>query len=221
VPNEELKSGQLLVEAGFDQGEAVDGGAVNGRQVGVVGLVTGVGRLAELFGGKGMDNAGLLAGGGEGLLGGSVVATRALDGDEEVTNVVLAQGLAELVEGGAEGGAGVFDDGRREKDVAIEVAEHPLGASLGTIDTDDAKVFRADLLDARMEGAARLLDDVQGARPAPFTGVCGRHRDCLQKRGEEYPNSLGWQSGWYSFSRKPTYQPPVRLRLEVVSRNGE
>jgi len=50
--------------------------------------------------------------------------------------------------------------------VAVEVGEQPLGACLGAIDGDDAEVFGSDLLDARVEGAAGVLDRVRawGAR---------------------------------------------------------
>ena len=37
----------------LQQAEAVDGGAVDGGEIGVVGFVAGVGRLSELLGGKG------------------------------------------------------------------------------------------------------------------------------------------------------------------------
>ena len=46
----------------FEQAEAVGGGPPDGGQVGVVGLVAGVGGLAVLLGGEGMDQSGLEAG---------------------------------------------------------------------------------------------------------------------------------------------------------------
>lgn len=50
----------------LQQAEAVDGGAVNGGEIGVVGFVAGVRRLSELLGGKGVDQADLKAGLSEG-----------------------------------------------------------------------------------------------------------------------------------------------------------
>ena len=54
----------------FGEAEAVDRGAEDGREVGIVGLTVGGGGLAELFGGEGMDDADLEAGGAEARLAG-------------------------------------------------------------------------------------------------------------------------------------------------------
>ena len=45
-----------LIEWGLDQTEAVGGGAVDGGEVGVVGLVAGIGGQAELLGGQRVDD---------------------------------------------------------------------------------------------------------------------------------------------------------------------
>ena len=68
MADEELQGGPGFVAFGLEQSEAVDGGAMNGDEVGVIGLVAGIGGLAELLGGEGMDDARLEAGGGEGAL---------------------------------------------------------------------------------------------------------------------------------------------------------
>jgi len=73
VTDQELKRRPRFVPARLDQREAADGGAVDRRQVGVIGLVAGVGGLAKLFGGERMDDAGLEAGGREGVLNGAMV----------------------------------------------------------------------------------------------------------------------------------------------------
>ena len=52
-----------VVQRPFGQAEAVDRGPVDGAEVGVVGLVAGVGGEAVLLGGQGMDDAGLEPGG--------------------------------------------------------------------------------------------------------------------------------------------------------------
>ena len=85
----QLQGGPGFVAGGFEQGEAGDGGAVDGGQVGVVGLVAGIDGLAVLLGGEGVDDAGLEAGGGEGALDEAVIAAGAFDGDEAVAEVVL------------------------------------------------------------------------------------------------------------------------------------
>ena len=175
-------------------------------EVGVVGLVAGVGGLAELLGGEGMDDAGLEAGGGEGALDDVVIAAGAFDGDQAVVEVVAAMAWRMAAMAAVEGGAVVFDGGGRDEDVAVEVGKHPFGAGLGAVDGDDAEVLGADLLDARVEGAARLLDDVGGAGAGTFAGGAAGHKDCLRKRGETYPKSLGWQPEEEFFFKEPTYQ---------------
>ena len=82
VPGQQLESDEDRVGLGLEQAEAVDGGAVDGGEIGVVGLVAGVGGLSELLGGEGVDDADLEAGLGEGALDRSVVAAGALDGDD-------------------------------------------------------------------------------------------------------------------------------------------
>lgn len=56
------------------QAKAADSGAVNGREIGVVGLVAWISRLSKLFGGKGMNDADLEPGLGEGALNYLVIA---------------------------------------------------------------------------------------------------------------------------------------------------
>jgi hypothetical protein len=55
---------------------------MDGGQIGIVGLVVRIGRLTELFGGVGVDQARVEVGLGEGVLDGMVIAARAFDSDE-------------------------------------------------------------------------------------------------------------------------------------------
>jgi hypothetical protein len=89
MANKELQGLPCFIKRALDQGEAVDSGPVDGRQVGVVGFVTGITGLAELFGGEGMDNANFEAGGGDGLLHRTVIAAGAFHGHQEVVKCVL------------------------------------------------------------------------------------------------------------------------------------
>ena len=95
VPGQQLETDEDRVGVGFEQTEAVDCGAVDGGEVGVIGLVAGVGGLPELLGGERVDDADLRAGPGEGALDGSVVAACAIDGNDVVLDAVPVQGLVE------------------------------------------------------------------------------------------------------------------------------
>jgi hypothetical protein len=141
-------------------------GAMDGRQVGVVGLVAGVGGLAELLGGQGVDQAGLELRGVAGPLDGEVVSPGPLDGDDEVGDTGPGEGLADRPDHGLEARPGMLDDGRGYDDAAVEVGEHPLGAGLGAVDGDDAEVLRPDGLDPGVDRAEGLVDDLGASRLA-------------------------------------------------------
>ena len=63
-------------------------------------------------------------------------------------NAVRWQCLAELGDRGLEASAVVLDNGRRDQEITIKVAQHPLGTRLGTIDADDTEMFGSYFLDA-------------------------------------------------------------------------
>src|SRR5262245_21104541 len=206
MTDQELKRRPRFVAPELDQREATDRGAMQGRQVGVVGLVARVGGLAELFGGEGVDNAGLEAGGGEGVLDRAVVATGAFDGDQEVFQVVVVDRLAESIDGGVEGRPVVCEGRRSHEHVAIEIGEHPLGPGLGAIDRDDAEVLGPNFLDARVKRAARLLKNVRASRAGALARVRTGHQNCLRTGVRAAPilSAAVWMS--VLLLRKPTYQ---------------
>jgi hypothetical protein len=153
----------------LDQGKAVDGGAADGGQVVVVGLVAGVGRLAELLGGERMNDAHLESAGGKGPGGRMMISARAFDGDDEIAQTTLLDRLAQGGDGGIEAGTVVFDDRRLDDHVAIEIRKHPFGSGLGAVDGDDAEVLGSDLLNAGMNDPAWLLQNIRPPFAAPFT----------------------------------------------------
>src|SRR5947209_65395 len=93
MADEQLQGCPGLVAAGFEQGAARDGGAVQGGQISVVGLIAGIDGLTVLLGDEGVDNAGLEAGGGKGALHDTMIAARAFDGGEAVTELMSSKGL--------------------------------------------------------------------------------------------------------------------------------
>src|SRR5437588_192469 len=117
-----LELEEVVRPGGLEQSEAVDGGAKNGSEVYVVGLVIRVGGPAELFGGKGMDKSGFKVGVVEGVLDRAVIGAGAFDGDDDVAEVALGHDDADLLGGSAKGGLGVVEGGGFDQDVAVEVA---------------------------------------------------------------------------------------------------
>jgi len=201
VADQQLQRRPGFIAGGLHQRTAGDGGAVHGAQVGVVGLVPGINRLAILFGDKRMEDPGLEAGGREGTLDEAVVATGAFDGDEAIPEFVVGKGQSNPGAGGVELGAVMGDPGRRDEDVAIKVGQEELGTRLGRVEADDAEVLRADLLHARVQHAARFAD--VGFRPTggrAFASTCGGHHANLRKKGWGSSHFRSWHSREVFFS---------------------
>ena len=96
---------------------------------------------------------------------------------------MLGDCLTELSDGRCQRDAVVLHGREGEQDIAIEVAQHPLGARLGTIDADNAEVLRSNLLDPGVNDAAGLLQDLEAAGRRTFTAACDGHCDCLLREG--------------------------------------
>ena len=172
VPGQQLEPDGDRVGFVLQQAEAVDGGAVDGREVGVVGLVAGIGGESILLGGVGMDDADLEPRLAEGALDRSVIASGALDDHDHVLDVVPGHGVANGLHGGLEVGSVVLDRGRLEQDSAVEVGEHDPGAGLGAIDAHEGEVFRPDRLDTRVNDTPRLMKGMRlGLCDGSSTGI--------------------------------------------------
>jgi hypothetical protein len=137
-----------------------------------------------------VDDAGLEPGGDGGALDRGVVVAGALDGDDEVAEVVIGHGLANAGREVGERLAGMLDRRRVDEDVAIEIGEHPFGPGLDTIDGDDAEVLGANLLDHGVDGTRGLGD--RDRAPMPACGPAGRdgHTDTSGFVGRGIPNPL-------------------------------
>jgi hypothetical protein len=161
VPSQQLELDVDRVGFMLRQSEAVDGGAMDGGEVGVVGLVAGIGGEPILLGGVGVNDADFEPGGAESALDRPVIPSGAFDDHDDVLDVVPGHRGANGGDGGLEGRAVVLDGGRFDQDSTVEVGEQGLGAGLGTIDADEGEVLRADGDDARVDDTPRL---VQGMR---------------------------------------------------------
>ena len=120
---EELDGDVEVRPGGFAQPEAVGGGPPDGGEVGVVGLVVGIGGLAILLGRERMDEAGVEAGLTKRQLDGAMIVAGAFDGDDDILEVVLAHGLTDAVDDGLEVAARVRHGGGFEEGAAVEVGE--------------------------------------------------------------------------------------------------
>ena len=167
VAGQELDPGIVRLGGGIEQAEAVDRGAMDGRQVGVVGLVAGIGGLAELLGGRrGGPGGPRTSRSSQARWTGRwyrpvcSMATMRSARPCRATASRIVRAMA------CEARPGVLDDGRGDEDAAVEVGEHPLGAGLGAVDGDDAEVLRPDGLDPGVDRAEGLVDDLGAGRLA-------------------------------------------------------
>ena len=142
---------------GLRQTEAVDGGAMDGGEVGVVGLVAGIRGESILFGGVGVDDADLEPCLPEGAPDRAVIASGTLDDHDRILDVVAVHCGAHGQDGGIEGRSVVLDGGRLDQDSAVEVGEQDLGAGLGAVDAHEGEVFGTDGEDARVDDTERLM----------------------------------------------------------------
>src|SRR6185312_8035627 len=138
LADEQQQGGPGFIACRFHQGAAGDGGAMDSGQVGVVAFVAGINRLTVLLGNEGMEDACLEAGGGEGSLDESVIASGAFDGDEAIVELVLVEGVPDLGYGVIEFGPVVCNRSGWDENTAIEVGEKELGAELGAVEAEDA-----------------------------------------------------------------------------------
>jgi hypothetical protein len=147
--------------------KAIGRGPADSPQVGVVGLVVVSSGLAEMAGDRGVNDTGLIASGSESAEDWQVIATGALDDDDQIFELMAINSLAKNSYGFVEGGPVVFDDRGSDEDAAVEVGRHPLGASLGAVNGDDTEVLRTNFLNPWRE------DTGWSAELAEFAGSTG------------------------------------------------
>jgi hypothetical protein len=101
-----------------------------------------------------------------------VIGARHFDANDQVGELMLFTGLAQLTDSQFELHALVLDRCRRDEHSAIEVGQHPLRTGLGAIDGDDAEALGPNFLDARLDYAARFaehgLPESAGSTPRAF-----------------------------------------------------
>jgi len=109
-----------------------------------------------------------------GALHGAVIISGALNGNQEVTELVLADGVSQQGDHVLQLGARMFDRGGLQEDASIEVAEHPARALLGAIHGDNSEVLGSDGLDALVQQAAGLGKGEPSATPRRTRGCSSR-----------------------------------------------
>ncbi len=152
---------QLLIVSGqfdFTQTKAVDRGAMNGGQIGVVGFVAGIGDLPELFGRERMHQADFEAGLAKGTLDGPMIVAGAFESDDDLAEAGLVLDGANGVDGGLEASLGLSELGRPDERRGEEIGEHHFETCFRDIDAENAEVLRTHRLHALGQRAVGLLN---------------------------------------------------------------
>src|SRR5262249_38073202 len=145
-----------------------------------------------VFGSQRVDEACFVAGPAEFGNDGSMILAGPFDGDDEVLELVLLDGLAQALQGGLEVAAAVRQVGGWDEQAAIEIGDQVARGGLATINGHDAKALRADLLDAVTELAVGFLEQKALARLTRSACTQTRHsillsvwkeRTFLQQKG--------------------------------------
>jgi len=165
-------------------------GAEDSREVFVVGLDVGAVGQAVMPRGERVHQPRFTACFAEGALHDAVIGAGHLDSDDVIAKLMLLTRVAELTGGEFELCFLMFDLGGRDQNFSIEVAQHPLGSCFGTIDGDDAEVFRSDITNPLVDDAARFsergLGDLAILVPTGLSGLsCGTHSNNSIVRGSE------------------------------------
>jgi hypothetical protein len=141
----------------LEQTEPVDGGPMDRSKIGIICFVAWVGGLSILLGGERMNDADLKSAIVEGSLNHTVVSPGAFNDDDQVLKDVASCRIANPQYGCVQAESVVRDCGRLDENATVEVSQHDLGASLGTIDAKEAEVLRANGLDSWVNDTTRLL----------------------------------------------------------------
>ena len=197
VPRQQLETDREGIGRRFEQAETIDGGALHGSQIGVVGLVAGVGGLPMLLGGQRVDDPDLEARLGEGTLDGAVVASRPFDDHDLIPDPGLFQGGAKTLDHRSEACLGVLNLGGWDEDAAVKIGEHPFGPSLGSNHTDDTEVLGSTLW-TRGLITPRALWMVWGAGAERFLdlGSASHGKILLERVGEKTNSPAGSLHGF-------------------------
>ena len=99
MAHEQSQALVVVGQLGLEQAEAVDGGAVDAGEVVIVGLVARVGGLAKMFAGEGVHQPRLPAAAPHRALHRPMVLAGALDGGDQIADVMGGGGLPDLVHG--------------------------------------------------------------------------------------------------------------------------
>ena len=189
------------VPGGILKPKAVDRGSADSPQVGVVGLVIVGSGLAKMAGDRGVNDAGLKASTSESSQYWQVIATGALDDDDQIFQAIASDGLAENSDGFVESGPIVFDDRGRDEGAAVEVGHHPLRAGLGAVNGDDAEVLGTDFLNPWRKDAGWIAELAEFTRTTGGAAIFAWTHGWILRDGVDDRTNTIWESHWQQSRR--------------------
>ena len=161
MSHEELEVSIGLVPSRLNQAEPIHSGPKDTDQIVVVGFDIAMLYGAIVRGRKWVDESSLEARIPKGAHDHLMVGSGHFDADNGVLYFIFFVCFFKLCNRSLQITMSVLDAGGFEKNSAVKVTEEPLGSRLGTVDTDDAKVLRPNLHDARLNDAGGLAKNSQ------------------------------------------------------------
>ena len=145
MPSKQLHRLIVLIDWQGSKPIAVDGGMKDCFEIIVIRFTIGMQWSPVVLGGKGMDRSRIEASFAKGTLYRPMIDSRHLDGDDGVSDFVFLAGSLHPLRHRFKGECVMFNDGGFDNDLAIKVAEHPLGTLLRAIYRDNPEVLRSDV----------------------------------------------------------------------------
>jgi hypothetical protein len=143
---------------------------------------------------EGMHNARIEAGLAERPLHRLVIDARHLDGHDGIGQPFRPANLRDILHHPSQVTCGMLHGRRFHENLAVKVAEQPLGPAFGAVHGDHAKVLGPDRPHALLDLPRRLADKpFFGTRENPLFGSCDHLRVSQLKVAQIPPiEALGW-----------------------------
>lgn len=186
MPRQQPQTLRDFIQRRLQQTEAIDGGAEDRHQIGVVGLVAWIDSLAVLLRGEGMNHPRLESGRGKGAFHHVVITSGPLEGHNLLSQTMSLSGSLQLHHRYGKVSLHMRQFCRGKQDSPIEVTEHPLRSRLRTIHTHDAKMLWPHALHAIVQLPLGLVD-----KAPPFRILTSR--PCLGEHVGLPPRTREWK----------------------------
>ena len=159
MTREELKRSISLTPGRFDESESIHGGAEDRDEIVIVCFEIAMFWSPIMARSEGVYESRFEACVSKGTHHDQMIAARHFHTHDRIFDIVLLDRQLQCLDCLLERIPLVLDTSGLDEKTSVEIGEHPLGTRLGAVNTDDAKVFGSDILNARLNDARGLSKD--------------------------------------------------------------